>query len=94
MPFVLLTACWALPILSGCVDSGTSDPVEVTPTAPDLKSIVQPIAESGVVGSTGAELQTIVESRPELKADIDALIAAEGNPDQVKAKANALLEKL
>lgn len=92
---LLLTAVWtAIPLFSGCGDAGTSDPVDVTPVGPDLRAIVQPMADTGVVGSAGAELQTIAESRPELKADIDALIAAEGDPAQVKAKANALLAKL
>lgn len=83
-----------LPQLSGCGDPGTSDPVDVTPVGPDLRAVLQPIAETGVVGSAGAELQAIAESRPELKNDIDALIAAEGNPAQVKEKAAALLSKI
>lgn len=92
---VLVTACWAvIPMLSGCGAGGTSDPVDVTPTGPDLKAILQPIAESGVVGSAGVELQTIAESRPELKDEITALVAADGNPAQVQQKANALLGKL
>lgn len=92
---LLVAACFTLlPILSGCLDSGTSDPVDVTPTTPDLKAIVQPMAETGVVGSAGAELEAIAATRPELKADIEALISADGNPAEVKEKANALMSKL
>jgi hypothetical protein len=93
-PFVFIAACWAVPILSGCLDSGTSAPVDVTPAGPDLKALLQPIAESGEVGSAGADLESIAESRPELKDDITALMAADGNPEQVKQKANALLGRL
>ena len=80
--------------LSGCGGDNVSDPVEVEETSPALKSMLEGIAQSGTVGSTAMELEQVAGEKAELKADIEALIAADGKPAEVKKQATALLKKL
>lgn len=81
-------------LFEGCGAAETSDPVAVEQQQLSIKPLIEGIAQSGTVGSTAMELEQAAASQPELKADIDALIAADGNPAKVKEKANEILGKL
>lgn len=99
-------ALWLLAVsfvTIGC-DSGTYTPESqsVTPKNSDLKALIDGIAASGSIGSASMDLRTQHDAlktadaakADSIQADLDALIAAEGDPAKVKKLAAELSKKL
>lgn len=99
-------ALWllAVPLFTIGCDSGTYTPASqtVTPKNSDLKALVDGIAASGSIGSAAMDLRTQLDTlktadaakADSIKADLDALIAADGDPAKVKKLAAELSKKL
>jgi hypothetical protein len=72
------------------------------PAKEAVKNALKPIAESGqgssAVGAIKNELKKLKESDPalaeELSKDADELMSTRLSPEEVKAKANAMIQKL
>lgn len=86
----------------GCSGSDLPAPVSVTPAAsPALKAMFEDLAKSGELGSGGEQIRAELEKLKEtdsakgtaLLTDFDKL-AMLSNPDEVKAAAKKIAEKL
>ena len=105
LPFVLL----GLVVLAGCPQGGGQEAIS-TPNAPgsqltpeqDLKQQLESLAELGEMmpgmETIGDNIEAIkgadAEKGAALEKDFEELNGAMGDPEQVKAKAKAMLEKL
>ena len=77
-------------------ESVSVEPPAAAPAADSAKSILEATAESGDLGSAEMELEESLgqlENSEELLADLEAMKAMT-DPEQVKAKAKEMAEKL
>lgn|GEM_PF-4185121 len=97
-----LTACLlVLALLVGCGKTG-EPPAPEPPPPTALKTFIEEVSNNGYIGS-GAPLfqeafDTYAQANPEkaaaIKTDFDAMLAADGNPDQVKKIAKKISPQL
>ena len=98
MVYLRILILLALAVFVGCPAGEESVDVQPTqsPAAQNAKTILEGAAESGELGSAAMELRESLEGSEEGKAllpDMDALEAMT-NPEEIKAKAKEMADKL
>ena len=98
MAYLRILMLLVVVVVIGCQgsESESVQPPAALPAADNAKAILQTATESGELGSAAMELRESLEQLEDseaLLADLDAMEAM-SNPEEIKAKAQELLDKL